>query len=198
VDKSLYIYGAGGHGKVVGDIAKDNRYDNIIYIDDGDNEHPSFDDIKNNTNIEIALGIGDNKIRKNIFDKITKLGFKVISLIHSTAVILSNTKIDNGVIIMPNVVVSSYAFIGKGAILNTASIIEHDCIIGSFSHISINVSLAGGVEIGDNSFVGMGANIINEIKIATNNIIGAGSVVIHNTKINQTLVGIPAKEIIYQ
>lgn len=194
-DKSIYIYGSSGHGKVVGDIARDNNYKHILYIDDGDNEYPSFEDIKSNTTIEVALGIGDNATRKIIFNKLIKFGFKVVSLIHSSAIILSNVKIQNGTIIMPNVVVSSCSQVGKCAILNTSSIIEHDCLIGDFSHISINASLAGGVEIGENTFIGMGSNIINKVKIASGNTIGAGSVVIKNTKINQTLVGVPAREL---
>ena len=71
----------------------------------------------------------------------------------------------------------------------------HGMVVGDFAHISINASLAGGVIVGKNTFVGMGANVINKVKIASNNIIGAGSVVIKNTKINQTLAGIPAKEL---
>ena len=35
--KSIYIYGASGHGLVVADIARNNGYDNIIFIDDGNN-----------------------------------------------------------------------------------------------------------------------------------------------------------------
>jgi UDP-N-acetylbacillosamine N-acetyltransferase len=195
LSKSIYIYGASGHGMVVGDIAKDNKYDNVIYIDDGKNAYLSFEDIKLNNHIEIALGIGNNEIRKKIFNKLISYNFKVVNLIHSSAIILSNVKIGDGTIIMPNVVVSSYSSIGKGVILNTSSIIEHECLIEDFSHISINASLAGGVKIGNSTFVGMGASVINKVQIASGNTIGAGSVVIKDTKINQTLVGIPAKRI---
>jgi len=37
----IYIYGASGHGLVVADIAKSAGYGDIIFIDDGDNEHPT-------------------------------------------------------------------------------------------------------------------------------------------------------------
>ena len=36
--KSIYIYGASGHGLVVADIAKACGYKDIIFIDDGDNQ----------------------------------------------------------------------------------------------------------------------------------------------------------------
>jgi UDP-N-acetylbacillosamine N-acetyltransferase len=43
----LYIYGGGGHGLVVSDIAKACGYKEIIYIDDDDkNNHMSFENVK--------------------------------------------------------------------------------------------------------------------------------------------------------
>ncbi len=46
--------------------------------------------------------------------------------LHSSAVILTSSKIGVGTVVMPNVVVNSDTKIGKGAILNTASVIEHE------------------------------------------------------------------------
>ncbi len=40
--KKIVIYGASGHGLVVADIAKDCGYEEIIFIDDGDNKYPTF------------------------------------------------------------------------------------------------------------------------------------------------------------
>lgn len=193
--KDIYIYGAGGHGKVVKDIAIDNGYNNIIFIDDGDNSHLFFEDIKHNNHIPIALGIGDNKTRKLIFNKLQKYNFEILSLVHSSAIILSNVKISNGVIIMPNVNINTDAIIQEGAILNTSCVIEHDCTIERFSHISVGALLAGEVKIGEDSFIGMGSRIIQSISIGKNNIIGAGSVVIRNSKDNQKMVGVPARSI---
>ena len=41
---SLYIYGNGGHAKVVADIARANGYDNLIFLDDNS-------DMKFNSNL---------------------------------------------------------------------------------------------------------------------------------------------------
>ena len=38
--KTLYIVGAGGHGRVVADIARLNGYDDIRFLDDA--EHPEL------------------------------------------------------------------------------------------------------------------------------------------------------------
>ena len=67
--KSIYIYGASGHGLVVADIARACGYEDIIYIDDGENPYPSFEDIMENIHIPIALGVGSNTIREKLFRK---------------------------------------------------------------------------------------------------------------------------------
>lgn len=46
MSKSIYIYGASGHGLVIADIARACGYDDVIFIDDGDNDYPSFEGSK--------------------------------------------------------------------------------------------------------------------------------------------------------
>jgi UDP-N-acetylbacillosamine N-acetyltransferase len=193
--KSIYIYGASGHGLVVADIAKVCGYDDVLFVDDGDNDHLSFDDIKKNIHIPIVFGIGDNKIRKKLFDKVFKNGFKILSLIHPSAIISSSVNIGKGTIIMPNVVVNAKSIIGDGVILNTSSIVEHECVIDNFVHISPNVALAGNVKVGAFTHIGIGSSVIQGLKIGKNNIIGAGAVVIDDIKDNKKMVGVPAREV---
>jgi UDP-N-acetylbacillosamine N-acetyltransferase len=195
---SIYIYGASGHGLVLADIAMACKYDNIIFIDDGNNEYLSFEDVKNNSDIPIALAIGNNKIRKKLFDRVAENGFEIISLIHPTAIISSSATIGIGTVVMSNVVVNANSQIGDGVILNTGCIIEHENTIDDFVHISPNVALAGNVSVGQFTHIGIGSNVIQGIIIGKNNIIGGGSVVIENVRNNKTLVGVPAREITYR
>jgi len=193
--KSLYIYGASGHGLVVYDIAKKCGYNNIIFIDDGDNYHPTFESIKNNCEIPMIFGIGDNQIRAKIYNKVISNGFQIISLIHPSCIISESADIGKGTVIMPNVVVNAKVTIGNGVILNTSSIIEHECVIENFVHISPNVAIAGAVEVGEYSHIGIGASIIQGLKIGKMCIIGAGSIVVNSITENKKAYGIPCKEI---
>ena len=93
-----------------------------------------------------------------------------------------------------------FAFItmvGNGAIINTGSIIEHDCKIGEFVHIAPGAILGGAVEIGMNSHVGSGAIIKQQIKIGDNSIIGMGSVVTKGIGSNKKAYGNPCREVNY-
>lgn len=189
--KSIYIYGASGHGLVVADIAKANGYDNIIFIDDGDNVYPIFEEIKNKNDIPLVLGIGSNKIRKAIYEKVIQYGFEIITLIHPSAIISTSSKIGAGTVVMPNVVVNACSSIGKGVILNTACVIEHENVIEDFVHISPKVALAGNVTVLKNTHIGLGTSVIQGLIIGENCIIGAGSVVVKNIVNNYLAYGNP-------
>lgn len=191
--KSIYIYGGSGHGLVVADIAKACGYEDIIFIDDGDNEYPSFEDIKKINHIPIAFGIGSNNIRAKLFEKVKVNDFEIVKLIHQSSIISSSSKIGIGTIIMPNVVVNAKTIIGNGVILNTSCVIEHECIINDFTHISPSVSLAGDVTIGKLTHIGIGSSVIQGINIGENCIIGSSSNVVKNIDNNNKAYGNPCR-----
>ena len=189
----IYIYGGSGHGLVVADIARACGYKNIIYVDDGKNEHASFEDIKSNTHMPIAFGIGNNNIRHTLFKKVINSGFQVPTLIHPSAIISSSVSIGIGSVIMPNVVINAKSIIGKCAILNSSSVIEHENIIEDFVHISPNVALSGDVTVKTFTHIGIGSCIKQGLTIGKNCIIGAGSVVLKNIEENKVCFGNPCK-----
>ena len=64
MSKSIYIYGASGHGLVVADVAKSCGYEDIVFLDDDKSKgFLSFEDIKENKNYHIAFGIGNNQVK---------------------------------------------------------------------------------------------------------------------------------------
>ena len=193
MNKSVYIYGASGHGLVVADIARVCGYDEVIFIDDGDNEYLTFEELDIKEKVDFALGVGDNKTREKLFKKIVAKGYNIVSLKHPNAIISQSVKIGKGVVVMPNVVINARAIIQDGVILNTACVVEHECKIKSFTHISPNVALAGNVNIGELSHIGIGASIIQNITIGKNCIIGAGSIVVENIENNLLCYGNPCR-----
>ncbi len=197
--KQIAIYGASGHGKVVAEIAEVLDYKVVAFIDDNKKEIFDYTTItfeeflKNFSNIQVIVTIGNNQIRAKIINKLESENIKIATLIHPNTTISKRAKIEIGTVIMAGVIVNSEAKIGKGVILNSACIVEHENIINDFVHISPNVSLAGDVKIDEFSHIGIGSSIIQGIKIGKNCIIGAGSVVINDVEDNSKVVGVPAK-----
>jgi len=191
----IYIYGASGHGLMVADIAKACGYEEILFVDDGENSHPSFEEIKKETHTSIAFGVGVNTIRKKLFKKAEEAGFEIATLIHPSAVVSSDVTVGAGTVIMPNAVINTKSTIGKGAIINTAAVIEHENSIGDFVHISPCVALAGDVHVGELTHIGIGSSVIQCLDIGKECIIGAGSVVIRSIGNNKLCYGNPCKVI---
>lgn len=202
--ESLVIIGAGGHGKVVADIAMHTkRYRSVIFLDDDDNLKESLgvpvlgrstkaiDYIEKS---ELFVAIGNAEVRKRIQDFLEKRGATFARLIHPDAVIGKNVKIGEGTVVMAGSVVNPDTRIGKGCIINTASSVDHDCWLADFVHISIGANVAGSVNIDQSTWVGAGAVICNNINICSFCMIGAGAVVIHDINDAGTYIGVPARK----
>lgn len=200
----LIIIGAGGHGKVVTEIAKKNGYNNISFLDDDIGVKKNLDypvvgtlqDIDDYSHCDFFIAIGDATIRRKLFLKLKQKGFSIITLIHPSAIISSNCEIGEGTVLMAATVLTNNCKIGKGCIINTASSVDHDSVIGDFVHISIGARIAGNVFICENTVLGAGSVVINNIRIESKCIIGAGAVVIKDIKKNGTYIGVPAKKLV--
>lgn len=186
---SLYIYGNGGHAKVVDDIARANGYDNLIFLDDNS-------DMKFNSNLPkhpIIIAIGNALIRQKLQNLVLSSGFELITLIHPTAVIGSDVTIGNGSVVMPGAIINAKSTIGNGVIINSGAIIEHECTIGDFAHICPGVAIAGGSLVGERSWIGIGSSIIQNITIKPDITIGAGSVVVKDILEGSLAYGNPCR-----
>ncbi|MDD3744624.1 MAG: acetyltransferase [Lentimicrobiaceae bacterium] len=193
--KKIWIYGASGHGKVVLDCLSANSMICHGFIDDSPSKKQFIGyDVLNHSVIDVndnlVIGIGDNKTRKSLSEKIA---VKYLKVVHPTATISSYTTIRSGSVVFHHSVIQTGTSIGKHCIINTKASIDHDCNIDDFVHISPGAILCGNVQVGELSWIGAGAVIIQGTKIGKNTIIGAGSVIIHDIPDNSVVVGNPGK-----
>ena len=203
--KSIAIMGASGHCKVVAEIALDNGYDDIVFVDlnptiDMLGEYPVADedtDLENfiNEKYDFIVGIGDANIRRKVQEKLTKKGANIVTLIHPSATIAYDVSIGAGTVIMAGAVVNPGTKIGDGCIINTCASVDHDNTIGDYVHVSVGAHTAGTVAIGDNTWLGIGAVVSNNLSICSDCIIGAGAVVVKNIIKPGTYIGVPAGKI---
>ncbi len=192
----LIIIGASGHGKVVADIAVQNGYKDIVFLDDNENVKectgwPVVGKCNEAPKGELFVAIGNAKIRKRLSEHYKDRKQPV--LIHPSAIISSNVKIGEGTVVMAGVVINPSAEIGKCCIINTTSSVDHDCVVGDYCHIAVGAHLCGTVVVGDRTWIGAGSIISNNVNICEDCIIGAGAVVINNIDEYGIYVGVPAK-----
>ena len=93
---------------------------------------------------------------------------------------------------MPLASINADVTIGRGCIINSGAIVEHDSHVGDFVHIAPHATLAGGVNVGDHTFIGMGACVIQQRTLGHHAIVAAGSVVIEDIPSYVMVAGVPA------
>lgn len=203
-NKNLLIIGAGGHGKVVADIAKaTGEYQKIIFsdCDDSIKECMGYPVIQETElkeiigkDFDVIIAIGNSTIRARIQEELRKEGYFIPTLIHPQTVVSSRAIIGEGTVVMAGSVVNAEAKIGRGCILNTASSVDHDCVVGDFCHISVGAHLAGTVIVGTHTWIGIGACVNNNLNICEKCVIGAGAVVVNDIQSSGTYIGVPASK----
>ena len=185
MNKRLAIIGAGGHGKVVGEIALLNQYETINFFDDRANDIKVFpftiidtlDYLKEHQKDydDFFVAIGDNQIRSDKIIWLKKHKMNIVSLVHPKSTISKFSSLGIGTCVMANAAVNPGTLINEGVIVNTSSSIDHDCTIEDFAHISPNCSLSGNVKIGKFTHLGTGTSVHPGINIGDNVTTGIGS-----------------------
>jgi acetyltransferase EpsM len=200
----LLVWGAGGHGKVVLDVAMaTGRYSDISFFDDGPPKAKefchcpltgSFDGLTPEGS-EVVIAIGSNEARARCFECAQRMGWQPATLIHPTAIVSPSARIGAGTVVMPRAVVNADAEIGENCIINTAAVVEHDCRIADHVHLSPGVVLGGAVTVGPFAHMGLGAIALPGSEINDWATVGAGAVVLRSVESGETVVGVPARGI---
>jgi UDP-N-acetylbacillosamine N-acetyltransferase len=204
----LGVYGAGGHGKVVADVARSAGWCVACFIDDAAALHGtiffgapvySWDQFiampTGTGRPTIALGIGDNAARGKAFERVCAAGVAAPVLVHQAATAAPTATFGDGTVLMAGVVVNPHARVGNGVILNSGSVVEHDCVVGDFSHLSPNSALGGAVYVGAYTHLGLGSVILPGVRVGRAVRVGAAAAVIRDVDDGLTIVGVPARPI---
>lgn len=206
LDKDIVLVGYSGHGYVVAEALISSESELKYYSELEEQKRNPFNlkylgfeknlDFQGwNDNFSFVLGIGDNKLRFEVFNLIKSKGLEIKNVIHKTASISSTAKVGIGNFISKNVSINPMAEIQDCCIINTGAIIEHECVIKTGAHIAPGAVLAGSVSIGENCFIGANSVIKEGVVIGANVIVGAGAVVLKNIEEGKKVVGNPLREI---
>jgi len=193
---SIYLYGAGGHAKVILDILKSNG----ITVQEIFDDNPAIESFIGipvahaGISSPLIISIGNNRMRKEIAERIGNEMFSPF-FGDKSAIISDSAAIEKGTVVMQGVIIQSSAKIGKHCIINTGATVDHDCLIQDYVHIAPGSTLCGNVKVGEGSFIGAGTVVIPNIRIGKWSVIGAGSVVIRDIPDNVVAYGSPCKTV---
>lgn len=203
MSKRLGVIGAGGHGKVVADVAERAGWTQVVFFDarfassDGAHAHwPLVAAPENAATHECAgyfVAIGNSEVRQQWCEWLLDNGLPLVSLVDPAAVVSDYAIIEPGVLIVTGAVVNVDSYISQGSIVNTRACVDHDCHIGAYSHICPAAALAGTVKVGAHSWIGIGSQVKQGISIGDGVIVGAGATVVSDIDDGLTVVGTPAR-----
>lgn len=205
----IAIFGASGHAMDVADVCLELGYRDIIFIDykPEQKKYFGFPLISESEVYEIVsehyefiIGIGDSKIRKNVYTKFKNLNY--VNIVHPSATFgykqLDEFNTKQGNFVAAGVRFTNNIRIGNFGLFNLNCTIEHDCIIEDFVTVSPGANISGNVYICEGAYIGTNASTIQgksikqKLIIGKYSTVGAGSVVTKNVPENAIVKGVPA------
>lgn len=198
----LGIYGAGGLGREVLELARQinyvsPRWEDILFVDDftddtyvGDTQVVPFKSI--DVSCEFIIAVGEPSSRYALFEKVIQ-AHSLATLIHPSVHIPKDVKIEDGVVIYSGAFISCNVSIKRNSLILPNVCIGHDAIIGAHSVVAGQTSIGGNVTLGEKVFVGMSCAIREKVKIGDNAIVSMGSCVFGEIGDNCLVMGNPAR-----
>ncbi|MDW9446143.1 hypothetical protein GOA58_00340 [Sinorhizobium meliloti] len=189
-NRALILLGAGGHAKVIAEVARVNGREVAGYLDPGlkrgeviagkpvlGSVSEVFDNAAWLRDYELFPATGRADIRWREYQKLVEIGATVPTLVHTKAIVSASAAVEAGSVIMAGAVVQADVRIGAASIINTGALVDHDCVIGSSVMIAPGAVILGGVCVGDSSFIAAGAIVVPGVTVGSGAFVGAGTVV---------------------
>ena len=200
-EKGLVILGFGGNGRSMADVALSSGFSAVLFLDDNAKDGERFAGFPVQRELKGTFpegwvcmpGSGDNHKRKQQVEWIFSMGWPLGKVVASTATVGIGVTVSPGCFIAHHAHVGPMSRMGIGCIVNTSGVIDHDCRLGDYAHVSGHAGVAGYCDIGDFSMVGGNAGVIDHIRIPADTIIGAGAMVVKSITEPGVYIGIPAK-----
>lgn len=202
--KPVVLIGGGGHARSIVEMLE-GRVELAGYADgcEGSLDLPYLgtdQDVMRNcapTEFEIHLGVGFDSdcglsLRRRLSERFS--AYRQATLVAPSAWVSVNSGLAEGVTVMARAAVNR-SRIGRGTVINTGAIVEHDCTVGENSFIGPGAIVCGGVTLGNDVFVGAGAIIRQGVRIASDVRIGMGAIVVKDINEPGLYVGNPARKL---
>lgn len=194
----LAIIGCGGHARSVAEVAIFNDPTvSILFIDsDGrEGEHIFGFPVLRTSRVResVIVAVGDNELRAHLLAEAS--AGQLVSIVSNDATLARDVGVGAGTFVGHQVYLGPGASVGRGCIVNTRALLEHEVRVNDFAHIGPGALIGGRSTIGAGAFIGIGAIVKDQVSIAAGVTVGAGAVVVEDLVHSGTYVGAPARRI---
>ncbi|UTT66878.1 acetyltransferase [Janibacter sp. CX7] len=207
--RDLVIVGAGGFGRETIDVVRainsvSPTWRLLGVVDDAPSEanlerlHAldvdhlgTLSDIPADT--AVAVGVGSPLARTAIVSALSSPGRHFPALIHPTAIVGSQFRHGEGLIVLGGVSIGTNVRLGQHAHLNGHAVLGHDTVCHDFVSINPNATLSGECTVGAHTLVGANSTVLQQLTLGAGVTVGAGACVTRNVSDGTTVAGIPAR-----
>jgi len=163
----IAVLGAGTLAAFIIDIASrgarfevagqyDDRYPELTHCN-GAPVLGRLDDVPAGT--ALAIGVGEPRLRKELFERFTALDCTFPALIDPSCVVCASARVAPGVILGPlSTVLAGSEILEAVCVLGHVSI-NQDVRVGAFALIGAGALIGNGARIGDGAHIGLGARV---------------------------------------
>ena len=205
------LWGAGGHAKVLRECLHYAAIEVVALFDNNPNVPSPFADVpvyygkpgfeawlaeseeNRATGFLVAIGGDRGRDRLEIQDYLASRGLTPLVARHPTAFVAADAQVGAGSHVLAHTSICSDTVVGRGCLINTGAIADHECRIGNGVHLCPGAHLAGCIEVGDCALIGTGAVVLPRKRIGERAIVGAGAVVTKDVAPYTVVVGNPAR-----
>lgn len=207
--KQLIIIGAGGMGRTIYDMARENAGykkefvikgfidDNVHSLDAFQNYPPmlgTISDYEIQSDDIFVCSIG-GEFRRKCMESIINRGGEFYTMIHPTSRIGTNVHIGKGCYVGAFTTIAADAYIDDYNFIQTNTIIGHDVRIGKWNRIDSYVLCVGGITIGEGCMIHTNAVLNHNVVIGDGAHVGACSFVVNKVEAGATVFGNPARRL---
>jgi acetyltransferase-like isoleucine patch superfamily enzyme len=134
-----------------------------------------------------VVTVDDCVIREKLFKRYISAGFRMTSLILGE--VSHNSKVGDGVLIMPGVIISDRSIIAENCRFNFGAFVGHDNRIGQSTIFAPRAMSLGHVVVGERTYAGAASTICPNLEVGADCLISAGSTIIKSLKPGNQVMG---------
>jgi sugar O-acyltransferase (sialic acid O-acetyltransferase NeuD family) len=113
-------------------------------------------------------------VRIRLFNLLEQAQCELPAIVSPRAYVSRHAALGHGTIVLHGAVVNAGARIGRNCILNSLSLVEHDCTVGDHCHVATSAAVNSGVRIGDGTFIGSQSSVRQSITVGERCVVGMG------------------------
>ena len=146
---SLVIIGAGRHGRIVAEAARESgKFPTIAFADDNTPPGTLIDGIpvlggwRDIAGETFVIAIGDNPVREKIHGMLVASAKNLATVISPRAHVSPGAEIGAGTVILAGACIQAGATIGDNVVVNIGVLADHDAVVGAHANVAPGCVLA--------------------------------------------------------